>query len=104
MYREFPPEPNFLPSFICFSFSTYSCAVGQIVRQGIMMVGPNVSRQFCQRPGAALGLAALVMVTGIASIVASQAAELTPRDMVLLDRLTWGISTSSAAHLQRIGA
>jgi uncharacterized protein (DUF1800 family) len=69
-----------------------------------MMVGPNVSRQFCQRPGAALGLAALVMVTGIASIVASQAAELTPRDMVLLDRLTWGISTSSAAHLQRIGA
>jgi uncharacterized protein (DUF1800 family) len=69
-----------------------------------MMVGPNVSRQFCQRPGTALGLAALVMVTGIASIVASQAAELTPRDMVLLDRLTWGISTSSAAHLQGIGA
>jgi uncharacterized protein (DUF1800 family) len=69
-----------------------------------MMVGPDVSRKICCRPGAALGLAALVMVTGIVSIVASQAAELTPRDMVLLDRLTWGINASSAAHLQGIGA
>jgi uncharacterized protein (DUF1800 family) len=69
-----------------------------------MMVRPNVSRQFCQRPGAALKLAALAMVSGIFGIVASHAAELTPRDMVLLDRLTWGINASSAAHLQAIGA
>jgi uncharacterized protein (DUF1800 family) len=103
-HREFPPEPNFLPSFICFLFSTYSCAVGQIDRQGIMMVGPNVSRSFRCRPGAALKLAALMMVSGSSGIVASHAAELTPRDMVLLDRLTWGINASSAAHLQAIGA
>jgi uncharacterized protein (DUF1800 family) len=36
-------------------------------------------------------------------MAASQAAELTPRDMALLDRLTWGINASSAAHLQAIG-
>jgi uncharacterized protein (DUF1800 family) len=35
---------------------------------------------------------------------AAGAGELTARDMVLLDRLTWGISTSSAAHLQAVGA
>jgi uncharacterized protein (DUF1800 family) len=69
-----------------------------------MMVGPSISRKFRCRPGTALRLAALVMVTGIFGIVASQAAELTPRDMVLLDRLTWGINASSAAHLQAIGA
>ncbi len=32
-----------------------------------------------------------------------QAAELMPRDMALLDRLTWGVNASSAAHLQAIG-
>src|ERR1700744_2631025 len=76
----------------------------QIDRQGIMMVGPDISRQFRCRPAAALKLAALVMVTGIFGTVASDAAELTPRDIVLLDRLTWGINASSAAHLQGIGA
>jgi uncharacterized protein (DUF1800 family) len=34
---------------------------------------------------------------------AAHAAELTPRDMVLLDRLTWGLNASSAAHLQAVG-
>jgi uncharacterized protein (DUF1800 family) len=34
---------------------------------------------------------------------AAKAAELAPHDMILLDRLTWGISTSSAARLQAIG-
>ena len=34
---------------------------------------------------------------------AAGAAELAPRDMILLDRLTWGINASSAAHLQAIG-
>src|SRR4051812_22020443 len=40
----------------------------------------------------------------ILGTVACHAAELSPRDMALLDRLTWGINTSSAAHLQAIGA
>jgi uncharacterized protein (DUF1800 family) len=34
---------------------------------------------------------------------AAGAGELTPRDMILLDRLTFGINASSAAHLQTIG-
>jgi uncharacterized protein (DUF1800 family) len=34
----------------------------------------------------------------------AKAGELAPRDMILLDRLTWGISMSSAAHLQAVGA
>jgi uncharacterized protein (DUF1800 family) len=34
---------------------------------------------------------------------AAKAGELTPHDMILLDRLTWGISASSAAHLQAVG-
>jgi len=34
----------------------------------------------------------------------AKAGELALRDMILLDRLTWGISMSSAAHLQAVGA
>ena len=34
---------------------------------------------------------------------AARAAELAPHDMILLDRLTWGINASSAAHLQAVG-
>jgi uncharacterized protein (DUF1800 family) len=34
----------------------------------------------------------------------AKAGELAPREMILLDRLTWGISMSSAAHLQAVGA
>jgi uncharacterized protein (DUF1800 family) len=34
---------------------------------------------------------------------AAAAAELAPQDIVMLDRLTWGISASSAAHLQQVG-
>jgi len=33
----------------------------------------------------------------------SKAAELAPHDLILLDRLTFGINTSSAAHLQAVG-
>jgi uncharacterized protein (DUF1800 family) len=43
------------------------------------------------------------MAAGILGATPSHAAELTPRDMVLLDRLTWGINASSAAHLQAVG-
>ena len=42
-------------------------------------------------------------MNGLLNMAAVQAAELTPHDMALLDRLTWGISASSAAHLQAIG-
>src|ERR1700712_2713619 len=46
----------------------------------------------------ALGLIALIF-----GIVACHAAELRPSDVTLLDRLTWGVNASSAAHLQSIG-
>jgi uncharacterized protein (DUF1800 family) len=55
------------------------------------------------RAGAALSGAIIVAISGILSITASHAGELTPHDMALLDRLTWGINASSAAHLQAIG-
>jgi uncharacterized protein (DUF1800 family) len=50
-----------------------------------------------------LGLVPAVAALGILTIVASDAAELSSRDMILLDRLTWGINASSAAHLQAVG-
>jgi uncharacterized protein (DUF1800 family) len=43
------------------------------------------------------------MAAGTLSVVAAHANELNPRDMILLDRLTWGINAASAAHLQTIG-
>src|SRR6202030_1517668 len=48
------------------------------------------------------GCAAFALAAAIFS-AAAHAAELTPRDMVLLDRLTWGLNASSAAHLQAVG-
>ncbi len=57
----------------------------------------------CRARAAASCAAALVAMNGLLNMAAVQAAELTPRDMALLDRLTWGISASSAAHLQAIG-
>ena len=65
----------------------------------------EVQANSCHRwPVASLSRAALVMAGGILGIISASAAELTPRDMVLLDRLTWGINASSAAHLQAVGA
>jgi uncharacterized protein (DUF1800 family) len=46
---------------------------------------------------------ALVAIATLFNIAAAHAAELTPRDMIFLDRLTWGINASSAAHLQAVG-
>ena len=43
------------------------------------------------------------MVAGLLGVAAAQAGELNPHDMMLLDRLTWGINASSAAHLQAVG-
>jgi uncharacterized protein (DUF1800 family) len=80
----------------------------------------EVIKRFRQgRPAAALNCVALVVSTlvmsigvlaaailGITSlgITSAHAAELNPRDMILIDRLTWGINASSAAHFQAIGA
>jgi uncharacterized protein (DUF1800 family) len=50
-----------------------------------------------------LGVVPAVAALGILTVVATDAAELSPRDMILLDRLTWGINASSAAHLQAVG-
>ena len=49
------------------------------------------------------GCVALAVAAGILGATAASAAELAPHDMILLDRLTWGINASSAAHLQAIG-
>jgi uncharacterized protein (DUF1800 family) len=53
-------------------------------------------------PAILRGCAAFAVAAGLLS--AADAAELAPRDMVFLDRLTWGINASSAAHLQAVGA
>ena len=63
---------------------------------------PKKSRR--GRPAASLRAVAFVLAAGALSFVACDAAELNYRDMVLLDRLTWGINASSAAHLQAVGA
>jgi len=55
------------------------------------------------RARAAASCAALLAINALLNMAAVQAAELTPRDVAMLDRLTWGISASSAAHLQAIG-
>ena len=75
---------------------------------------PEISRKSCRRrPIAALNCAVRARSNGVLSIgilaagifgtAAAGAAELNPRDMILLDRLTWGINASSAAHLQAEG-
>jgi uncharacterized protein (DUF1800 family) len=69
------------------------------------MIERHSSKRFRRaRSSAARGLAALALVVGILGVTEAEAGELTPHDMALLDRLTWGINTSSAAHLQAIGA
>src|SRR5258708_4030750 len=62
---------------------------------------PKKSRR--HRSATLLACAALVLIAEIGSPAASHAGELNPHDMVLLDRLTWGINASSAAHLQAVG-
>ena len=73
---------------------------------------PELPKNFRRgRRAAALSLAALaipaaigILATGILGVAAASAAELNPRDMILLDRLTFGINASSAAHFQAVGA
>lgn len=63
---------------------------------------PQISRR--DGSGARMICAALAIAAGTLSFGISHAAELAPRDLVLLDRLTWGINASSAAHLQAVGS
>jgi uncharacterized protein (DUF1800 family) len=65
---------------------------------------PKTSKQsrHCLSAGP-LRRVAWVLAAGMLNIAAGNAAELNPRDMVLLDRLSWGITASSAAHLQTVG-
>src|SRR5580698_11661970 len=67
------------------------------------MSGPNISKFRLKSPSLMSGLACAILTAGIPG-GACDAAELNPRDMILLDRLTWGINASSAAHLQAVGA
>jgi uncharacterized protein (DUF1800 family) len=67
------------------------------------MIEPNASKSRRIPSATWLGLVFVVAVHGI-TVGSSQAAELNPRDMMLLDRLTWGISASSASHLQAVGS
>src|ERR1700678_1948812 len=55
-------------------------------------------------PAASPLYVALAIVAAMLGAATCDAAELNPRDMILLDRLTWGINASSAAHLQAVGA
>ena len=67
------------------------------------MSKPDILNPSCRGwPAAALGRVAL-MVAGFLGVAAAQAGELNLHDMMLLDRLTWGINASSAAHLQAVG-
>jgi uncharacterized protein (DUF1800 family) len=60
---------------------------------------PNVSRHFHR--GLIRTLSCWVIVGAAAT--ASHAAELAPHDLILLDRLSFGVNASSAAHLQAVG-
>ena len=68
------------------------------------MSEPDISNPSCRsRSAVVLGRVALAMAAGLLGVAATQAGELNPHDMMLLDRLTWGINASSAAHLQAVG-
>jgi uncharacterized protein (DUF1800 family) len=56
------------------------------------------------RVSASLPRVAFVLAAGFLSIAACHAADLNPSDMALIDRLTWGINASTAAHFQAVGA
>jgi uncharacterized protein (DUF1800 family) len=68
------------------------------------MIEAKISKEPRRRPSApSPACATLAIVVGMLGVGSSNAAELNPRDMVLIDRLTWGINASSAAHLQAVG-
>jgi uncharacterized protein (DUF1800 family) len=60
---------------------------------------PKILGKFCSgRIWILSSCAAAIVGTGVAD-----AADLTPHDLILLDRLTFGINASAAAHLQALG-
>jgi uncharacterized protein (DUF1800 family) len=74
-------------------------AIGKIMNQ------PHAPARLRLLPSATwLWLVPLAAISGVLTMGSLRATELNPRDMILLDRLTWGINASSAAHLQSIGA
>jgi uncharacterized protein (DUF1800 family) len=62
---------------------------------------PNVSSQF-RRDLISVLSGCAVMAMGVA-VTPAKGADLTPHDLILLDRLTFGVNASSAAHLQAVG-
>ena len=56
------------------------------------------------RPALRLAVAAIFALPATIGLRTADAAELAPRDIAMLDRLTWGVSASSVAHLQQVGA
>jgi uncharacterized protein (DUF1800 family) len=68
------------------------------------MSEPGLFRKLrCGRAGIAVSRATLVLMHVIFGVATVRAAELTPYDLALFDRLTWGINPSSAAQLQAVG-
>ena len=69
------------------------------------MMEPRFPTEACAaRVCASLVRTALVLAAGFLGVAACDAAELNPSDIALIDRLTWGINASTAAHFQAVGA
>ena len=69
------------------------------------MMEPGFPTKACAgRISASLVRTAVVLAAGFLGMAACDAAELNPSDMALIDRLTWGINASTAAHFQAVGA
>src|ERR1700761_4869442 len=61
---------------------------------------PNDPSQFRRR---LIGMISGCAVTAMGAVTPASAADLAPHDLILLDRLSFGVNASSAAHLQAIG-
>ncbi|WP_346295223.1 DUF1800 domain-containing protein [Rhodopseudomonas sp. P1] len=60
----------------------------------------NTAGRWRARGSAILGIGIAAIITG----GAADAAEISPHDLALIDRLTWGINGSSVAQFQKLGA
>jgi len=45
----------------------------------------------------------LALASAIIAAVPAKASDFNPQDLALIDRLTWGVSVSSAEHLRAVG-
>jgi uncharacterized protein (DUF1800 family) len=68
------------------------------------MMNARAPGRLSTRLRTAMFRAALIVLNGVLPGAAAQAADLSAHDMALLDRLTWGINASGAAHFQAVGA